>query len=97
VERAMSAITIIGSISFETITSHHMLHTVWNHFFLNTCLNMTEHMPFSSTRVKQHRLHTNLYCLYRSLWWENDKQGIVAFSFTRSEPIWLSPVGHVKE
>ena len=71
-----------------------MLHTFWQHF-LNTSPVKTGHMPPFSKTAQHLTLPANcMHCL--ESFGDNNKQGIVVFSFTRSEAVQFLFVGHVK-
>lgn len=80
---ALSAARTTGPIFFDTINSNqyvvtHILTTIFVHL-----------SDYERTYAFQHQhsttAHTLLHCL-ECFWWQNNKPGIVASSFTRSEP-----------
>jgi len=91
---ALSAARTTGPIFlFDTINSNqyvvtHILTTIFVHL-----------SDYERTYAFRHQhsttAHTLLHCL-ECLWGQNSKLGIVASSFTRSEPTWLFLVGMFK-
>jgi hypothetical protein len=67
--------------------------------FLLTCPITREPRPFFSKTVQQltppQRILTIIYIVL--FWWQNNKQGILASIFARSEPMQFLLVGYVKE